>query len=253
MKRTYLLLVLILPFFLCTCNRSRKTDHSLTLEAYRELGVKDPGKVWNLQDFIMSNMVLTELKNEQPFALPTKSSRRSSALFYRMISLENMSFLQDDSLPLYEKAHRLQGFLNVYTDLADLYTNVLMKEQYYYPELVEIWIFGLSVSQKMIDLGQEINQSDVPADKRMAAGYESIQSLYLVGLQDVLNQQKYTSRYSEKELELLTDSISVAVKRNMDWFDKAASDKLKLELQAVIDSTSSRKIRHDYLDLIDRL
>lgn len=251
MKRTYLFAILVLPFFLSSCKKSNEADHSLRLEEYRELGVPDYSSVWNFQDYITSHGVLSSLKLKEPFALPTKNSQRSSVLFYRMISLENLSFVQDESLPLHEKANRIKGFLGVYDDLIDLYTNILMKEQYYNPELVEIWIFGLSVTQKMLDLAEKINKSDVQADRRMASGYKSIQGIYLTGLLKVLSDQQYTSQYSVKDLELLTDSLSMSVQRNLEWIDEDISEKIKLAMQAVVDSTSSRKIQNEYLDLIN--
>lgn len=253
MKRIYFLAILIIPIFLGSCNVANETDHSLTLEAYRELGIPDPGKVWNFQDYITTYAALLNLKLEKPYALPVKNSRRSGELFYRMISLENLSFLEDESLPLHEKAHRIKGFVNVYNDLIELYTNVLMKKQYYNPELVEIWIFGLGVTQKMLDLAEKINKSDVPADRRMASGYKSIQGIYLTGLMEVLRQQQYTSQYPVRDLELLTDSLSISVQRNMEWFDEDTSEQIKQAMRAVIDSTSSLKIKNDYLELIEIL
>ena len=253
MKRKYFLVILVLPVFLGFCKRPDPTDHSLRLEEYRELGIPDPGKVWNFQDYGMTYAALLTLKLEKPYALPAKNSPRSSELFYRMISLENLSFLQDESLPLHEKAHRIKGFVNVYNDLIELYTNVLMRKQYYNPELVEIWIFGLSVTQQMLDLAEKINQSDVPADRRMASGYQSIQGIYLTGLKEVLKQQQYASQYPVKDLELLTDSLSISVQRNMDWFEENTAEELKQAMRAVIDSTSSLKIQNDYLELIGML
>jgi hypothetical protein len=223
------------------------------LEEYQELGMPDYSSVWSFQDYSTAFAVLLKVKSEKPFALPIKDSQRSGVLFYRMISLENLSFLQDESLPLHEKANRIKGFLKIYDELIDIYTNIRMRKQYYNPELVEIWIFGLSVTQKMLDLANEINESEVHADRMMAPGKPSIQMIYLTGLMDVLRKQQQTSQYSEKDLELLTDSLSKSVRRNMDWFDEDASEKIKQGINAVIDSTSSLKIRTDYRDLIELL
>ena len=250
MKRIHLISILLLPVFLGFCKRPDRTDQSLTLEEYRELGISDPGKVWNFQDYAAAYAALLNLKSEKPYALPVKNSQRSGELFYRMVNLENLSFLQDESLPLHEKAHRIKGYVNVCDDLLILYTNILMRKQYYSPEMVEIWIFGLSVTQKMLDLAEKINQSDVPADRKMAAGYGSIRGIYLTGLLHVLREQQYTSQYQVNDLELLTDSLSVSVQRNLEWFDENTSQELKQAMQAVIDSTSSRKIKHDYRELI---
>ncbi len=164
-----------------------------------------------------------------------------------------MQFLKDDSLPLHEKAHLVSAFLGVYEDFADLYANVLMKNQYYHRELLYLYIFGLNVTQKMLDLADEINESEVPADIAMQSGYKSIQVIYLSGLGQTLENQKYVSRYRKDDLEVLTDSISSSVKRNMSWFNQDMSEGLKQKMHAVMDSTSSEKIKTEYTNLIDIL
>ena len=235
------------------CKRPNETDSSLTLEEYRNLGVPDENTIWSLGDYADAFNTLRELKRDQPFALPTRDSKKSGILFSRMINLDNLSFLQDETLPLHEKAHVVKVYVDVQNKFIDVYTNILMKKQYYNQELVDIYIFGLGVTQKMLYLAHKINESEVPADVRMQAGYRAIQDLYVINLTDILRIQLQTSEYPEKALELLTDSLSSSVKRNMDWFEKGDSEKIEQAIKTVVDSTSSQKIRDDYLDLLEVL
>ena len=170
-----------------------------------------------------------------------------------MVTIENLSFLQDETVPLHEKAHIIMEYLNIYSDFRDVYTNLQMKKQYYTRELVDIDIFVIRITQKMLDLGSEINESEDPSDVAMQSGFSSIQKMYLMYLTDVLEKQQHTSQYPEKTLELLSDSLSNAIRRNMEWFDEVDSEKVKQGMNAVIDSTSSRKIRDDYRALIEIL
>jgi hypothetical protein len=253
MKRKYLVIILVLPLFMGYCHKSNRQDHSLSIKEYQELGVPDHSIPWNFQDYLTTFGVLKNLKIEEPFALPVKESQKSNALFYRMISLENLGFLQDESLPLHEKAQRIKGYLGVFEDLADLYTNMLMKEQYYNPELVEIWIFGLNVTEKMVELAEQINESELPDDQKLARGYYMIREIYQLVVLDILKHQQYTSQFVESDLELLTDILFAGVQRNLEWIDEETSQKIKQALQTVIDSTSSRNIRNNYLELLEIL
>lgn len=246
-------MILVLPLFLGSCKKPNQTDYSLTLEEYQELGVPGYDSVWNFDDYSNAFFALRKVKHEKPFALPIKESEKSGVLFSRMMSLENLSFLQDVTVPLHEKARIISDYINIHAELIDVYTNIRMKEQYYIPELVDIDIFGLGVTQKMLDLGTEINESEIPANVAMQSGFPSIQNVYLTVLTDMLGKQQYTSKYSEKDLELLTDTLSRSVQRNMEWFDEDASERIKHGMNAVIDSTSSRKIRDDYSTLIELL
>ncbi len=251
--RSYFILVFIFIVALASCKSHKKPDFSLSKEEYKELGMPDYDKVWSFKDYSNSYFILLKVKNDKPYSLPIKNSKKSGEYFNRMTSLENMSFLQNDTIPLYENAYRIKNFLVVQSDLVDLYTNILMKKQYYKRELVYLYIFELNITQKMLDLADKINESELPADIAMRSGYEPIQGIYLSSLGQTLENQKYVSRYNNDDLEVLTDSLSVSVKRNMNWFDQDMSEDLKQKMHAVIDSTSSEKIKTEYTNLIDIL
>jgi hypothetical protein len=170
-----------------------------------------------------------------------------------MINLENLSFLQDEILPLHEKAQIIMWWFDIYHGLNIVYTDFRMKRQYYIRELADIDIFGIRIAQQMLDLGNEINESDDPSDVAMQSDYPAIQKMYLNLLAELFEKQQHTSKYPEQTLELLSDSLSNSVRRNMGWFDEDASEKIKQEILTVIDSTSSRKIRNGYRELIEIL
>jgi hypothetical protein len=253
MKRTCLLSILILSIFLSSCKRPNAADHSYTLEEYRELGMPDHDTVWNIQDYETAFYVLNTLKYEKPFALPTKDSKKSGILFSRMTNLENLSFLQDEKLPLHEKAQTIKWWLNIYNGLNMVYTHIPMERQYYIRELVDIDIFGVGLAQKMLDLGNELYKSEDPSDVAMQSGVPAVQKMYIDLLVEVLGKQQHTSRYPKQTLELLSDSLSYSVRINMGLFDEHASEIIKQEMLTVIDSTSSRKIRNNYRELIEIL
>lgn len=252
MKST--LFFLIPLFIICgSCNKPRNEDISLPLEEYKKIGVPMPDNVWTLSDYLIAFSALKNLKLKRPFVLPIKDSERSGAIFSRMISFENMSFLKQESIPLSEKANMILGFLKVHSELIDVYTNIRMKKQYYHRELIDINIFGLRLVEKMIDLAHEINNSDVPSDINMKSGYRSIQVIYITSIKEILENQKHTSQYLIEDLEILTDSLSNSVLRNRNWMDSTLTNDLRLALLSVIDSTSSNYIKEKYGMLIEKL
>jgi len=251
--KNYFLVILGLTVFLSSCNRQNDTDHSYTLEEYQKLGMPDYDTVWNIEDYETVFFVLKTLKYGKPLDLPVKGSEKSGLLFSRMVNIENLSFLEDDSLPLYQKSQLIKWYFDIYPGLMDVYTSMVMEQQYYIRELVEIDIFAVRISHEMLDLGNEINKSDDPEDIDMQSDYPSIQKMYLDILTGLLAKQQHTSQYPQQTLELFSESLSSSVKRNMHWFDKDASERIKQALLTVIDSTSSRKIKNDYSELIKSL
>ena len=252
MKNCFIL-ILILPVLLGSCKKADYTDHSLGLEEYLELGMPDYNRVWGLEDYSTAFYVLNTLKFERPHALPNRESERSGLLFSRMINIENLAFLQDDSLPLWAKADMIKWFVNTLMELKVVYTIVGEEKQYYARELMDIDIFRVSVSHKMLELGQLINESDDPSDVAMQADYPHIRMMYVGILSELLEEQLKTSQYPTETLELLGDSISASVRMNMSWFDRKASDMVSQGMRNVIESTPSRKIRSEYGALLELL
>jgi len=251
--KNYVLLILILSVSLNSCKKANDTDHSLTLVEYKELGMPDYNSVWSMQDYSNAFYVLNTLKYENAKALPSRESERSKVLFSRMISIDNLSFLQDETLPLYAKAELIKWFVNTLMELKVAYTTIGSNTQYYIRELIDIDIFRVSVAQKMLELGNEINESEDPSDVDMQSDYPAIQLMYLNILTELFELQQYTSLYPEQTLELLSDSLSASVKRNMLWFDEDASALIEQAMLDVIESTSSRKIKSDYRELTEIL
>lgn len=251
--KNYVRLILILFFFLLSCNKVDLADHSLTLMEYQELGVPDYNRAWTIEDYSNAFFALNTLKFGKPMALPVRDSEKSGVLFSRMVSIENLSFLQDENLPLWAKADLIKWFVNTLMELKVVYTIVGTEKQYYVRELMDIDIFRVSVAHHMLALGNEINNSEDPSDVAMQSDYPHIQKMYLDILVELFDMQKHTALYPEPTLELLADSLSASVRSNVDWFDADASAYIKNAITGVIENTSSRKIKTDYKELADIL
>lgn len=252
MKNSSLLIIVVLISF-ASCSHPNRKDFSYPLGKYRELGIPDISRPWKVSEFAEVVSILRSIKNKDPLSLPRKGSRKSGELFDHLVSMDNLSFLKLDTLPLYEKAYRIQSFVQIQSDYVDIYTDLYRREQYYNKELIECYIFGISISQKMLDLAYQINESDRPVDVGMQAGFQAIQYNHTIMLSNALNQQKNTSLYKAEDLERLSDSIALSVRRNMSWFDSLAIAKIKHTMSVVIDSSTSDKIKGEYRDIINAL
>lgn len=251
--KNYLLFALILSLSLISCNKTTETDHSLSLDEYKELGMPDHNHVWNMNDYSSAFYVLNTLKYENPKALPTRESEKSGALFSRMISMDNLSFLQDVTLPLNARADLIKWFVNTLMELKVAYKNPITPEQYYIRELIDIDIFRLDVSHKMLDLGQQINKSDDPSDEVMKGDYPQIQQMYLNLLMELLGLHQQGEQIPLESLELLSDKLSSSIKMNKQWFNENASEEISQAIRTAVEKSSSPKIRTNYKELIEVL
>jgi len=251
--KNYLLLTLILLTSVYSCNKPGSTDQSLTLAEYKEMGMPDSDSIWSMQEYSNAFFVLNTLKYENVKSLPVRESEKSGELFSRMISIENLSFLKDETLPLHAKADMIKWFVNTLMELKVAYTTIGPGNQYYVKELIDIEIFRVSVAHKMLDLGRQINESDDPSDVVMQSDYPQIQLMYLNILRELFELQQNESQYPRETLELLSDSLGASVEANMAWFDPGSSEMIKQAMQNVIESSSSGKIKDHYSAITELL
>lgn len=252
MRRYNFFLIAVL-IIIGSCDNPRKKDLSLNEEEYEELGMPDPSKIWKHEDYRKAYTVLAQLKSTKPLSLPQKESKESGKYFNRLISVENISFLGDKSIPLNEKAFRIQSYILIQSDLTDIYTNIYGEDQYYNRELIDLYLFSLTISQRMLDLSYKINESDYTGDIGMKAGSGAVQYTYLAMLSFILDKQKNSSTYRVEDLERLTDSLSNSVIKNEEWMEVSSRENLKKQIQLVIDSVSSKHIKNEYNKLIEDL
>ncbi len=247
----FLVLSIVLILF-SACNKGKK-DRSLSLKELQERGIPNTNKVWTGKEYGKAYSVLMNIKTNEPYKLPRKGSEKSGEVFDRLTNRENMSFIKNDTIPLYVRAEAILRFLGTYDDIVDIYSNILMKKQYYTPELIETYLFGLDIMQEMLTLGEKINQSTNPDDVAFQEGFPAIQSFYISMLKKDLKIQLNSAEYSPEELETLCEGISASVKKNVSWLSQEQKKKLITDMQTVVDSTSSEKISAEYKKLIASL
>ncbi len=250
MKSSHLFILFLL---VCLVSCNKESDYSYPSKKYMELGIPDFNRPWKVSEFGDVIATLRYIKNNEPLSLPRKGSRKSGKLFDHLISMDNLYFLNLDTLPLYEKAYRIQSFVHIQSEYIDIYTDLYKREQYYNKELIDFYIYGISITQKMLNLAYQINESDKPGDVGMQSGFHAIQYGHVFMLSSCLDKQKDTSLYNVEDLEKLSDSIALSIRRNMSWFDSISIEKIEQNMRVVIDSSTSDKIRNEYRDIINSL
>lgn len=101
-------------------NISPDADTSLALAVYRAAGVPEIDHVWSARDYERCLAVFADLLRSGRSDLPRRGSQRSGALFARLVAVENFQSADEAALP--ERARRLQGFLEAYPGLLQVYS-----------------------------------------------------------------------------------------------------------------------------------
>ncbi len=253
MEKNLLYLLLIWALLFNACSRNSEKDLSLTPEKFEQMGIPDPTQPWTYNDYLVACRLLDNLRVFQPYALPKKNSKRSGIYFQRIIHPENFSFVLDETLTLNERAYEIQKYVDIQALLITMYTDLGHPEQYYHRELIDLYIFGLTISQNMLDLGQQINESVDEEDIELQHAYNSIQEVYVKMVLFVLENQKKENLFDVEDLERITEYVSGSVNLNNHWMLPSAKIDIKNGIQEVLDNTSSTHIRNIYEILIKEL
>ncbi len=253
MKKRYLSFLVLLVLLLPSCHQQEEQDHSLTVKGYMRQGIPPINRPWTNDEFSAAVNILQLIKTKDSLALPRYDSKKSGPLFRHMISMDNLAFLNNDLFSLHDKTFMLQNFLNIEGQLTGLYMNRNSGQQYYSRELIQLYMFAIAITQKMLDLAYAINISENRDARCMKSGLPAVQHLYEKMLVFVVKEQTHLSSYRTDDLEALSDTVGAAITKNSDWFAPQTRYLLKAELQNVAEHTSSEKIKKEYLGLIQDL
>jgi len=233
------------------CKQDTGKDNSLPLREYRKSGMPDPDKTWHSHDFSLANAVLEDIKSKNPKQLPIKESAKSGLVFKRMLSMENMIFLHDESIPDGQKLSQAEYYLRVCENWMRLYTLEAEGEQYYHHELTDVYLFGLEITHIMLEINERPQNSD--RFDESVNEIDPIQSIYLSGLFNLLREQSNSPQFAEEDHEILTGQIIQSITQNRSWMDDAMLGDLKQALQLNVENASSNDIKAKYQELLASL
>lgn len=230
---------------------SPEKDHSLTPAEYRKLGMPDHQKIWTNQDFLRAQEALSGLRAKNFLSLPRKGSQKSGAVYNRMLSQENLSYVNDTSILLSDRAFQIMYFSIFFADLNRMYTDNLKTEQFYKEELIDICIFRIFVQGKMLELAGKIMNSKEPSSVGLRSGGQTVASGYSKLIFKALEEQVKFKTYRKRDLERLSLEVSQSLQENLKWIDFAEKQKMVAEIQHVIERSSPKSIKNNYRKILE--
>jgi len=242
--------ILIISFFIITvgvsCNKILKKDLSLTSKEYQMLGMPVQNKLSSNNDYVRVISALYRLRARNPLSYPRKDSKKSGAIFSCLVNKENLSFVNDTTLSLHDRAMQIQSFSSLQNTEIQLYTDILKSEQYYNEELIDFYIYGLFIHKKMFELAAKINHSKSDEDLAMQSGSRMVVNGYLNMISLIMAEQVKSGVYSKRDLKRLSTEVSNSVIENQQWLESADKQKMSGEIQKVIEKSTSGFIKNNY-------
>jgi len=220
---------------------------------YRKMGMPDPAVSWSKDEYAQALSVLRNLKLYGSLTMPKKFSNNSGDIFKRLVSKENMAFLDDTTLSARDKAFRIQHFSSFQAGMIGLYSYKVKDLRYYRDELVDLYIFGLLVHNNMLDLSEELSQSGNKMDIVLTAGNSFVIKEYTDLTMKILKEQLNSKIYRNKDLKRLSKSLTESLTQNWKRIGSADKQKIIVEIQNVIHKSRSKFIENNYQQLLSLL
>jgi hypothetical protein len=249
--RNTLVIISLILLAAGSCKNSSKKDLSYTVKEYKMKGMPDPDSVWSDKGCLKAHAALGTIRLNHFTSLPAKHSKKSGPVFTRIINRENVSFIDDTTESLSDRAFRVQYFSSFIAEICRMYTDNLKQEQYYREELIDLYIFRLFVQEKMLYLADVIMKSDDPSVKGLKQGLAAVQHGYINLLSQLFQEQVKINVYLADDLVRLSQEISVSLLRNLEWMNEENREGIRNHLHDAIEKSSSEMVKTNYRKSLD--
>ncbi len=233
-----------------SCKNIFRKDLSLTVKEYYLLGMPNIDSVWNEDSYVKAHITVSNIRIKNFSHLPRKDSKKSGAVFNHIISKDYLSFLNDSSKSLRDKAFQIQSLSSFLNELSRMYTDNLQQRQYYSEELTEIFIYEIYVKGKMLELAEKIMNSKDKDAISMQSGRKAIVAGYINLMTTLIKNQEKTKSFSVRELKKLDKEVAFSFANNLKYLDSESKQKIRLEIKSIIEKTHSAYIRKDFAEVL---
>ena len=236
-----------------SCKNISRKDLSLTVKEYEAKGMPDINTPWPEDKLMKAHVALAGVRTKNFQQLPRRDSRKSGAVFNRILSKENLSFLDDPSKSLYDKAFEIQSIGPFINEIGRMYTDNFKQEQYYSEELIDIYVFEMYVRKRMLDLAVQIMDSRDPQVIPMQSGRTAIVRGYVNLIGFLIRQQDKTKSFSARQLKRLGSEVANSVKENMKYLDAENKKEISAEINQLAEKSKAGSISKDITNMLKAL
>ena len=225
-----------------SCKNTSRKDLSLTVKEYEAKGMPDINAPWPEDKLMKAHVALAGVRTKNFLQLPRRDSRKSGAVFSRMLSKENLSFLDDPSKSLYDKAFEIQTTGPFINEVGRMYTDNFKEEQYYSEELIDIYVFELYVRKRMLDLADQIMNSKEPEVMAMQSGRPAIVRGYVNLVGYLIRKQDNTKAFSARQLKKLGKEVANSIKENIKYLDSENKKEISAEIEQLTQKSKTAPV-----------
>lgn len=249
-------IAILIFFFLVNCigcsSQSIK-DESYTVSQYEKLGMPNPEKIWQNSDYDKCLVILSDVKKENSKSLPQLNSKKSSILFRRLISPENLLFINDSSIDLQKRSIQLQFLTIDYGKFLLMYYQNDNAKLYYSTEVTELIIFGFKITEESFSLMNDVLKNVTVLNEEMKSGIQQLKDGYRKTIIGTLYELDRSTKYQVEDLEKLSITLRHHIMTHIKWIDPKVRLEIKEQIMKITQKEYSPIVNENLRDLLKML
>jgi hypothetical protein len=252
----YMRIAILIFFFLVNsigCSSQSINDESFTVNQYEKLGMPNPEKIWQSIDYDKCIVILTDVKKENSQSLPQLNSKKSSILFRRLISPENLLFINDSTIDLQKRAIQLQFITTNFSKLLLLYNQNDNAKQYYSNEVAELIIFGFKITEETFSLMNDVLKNVTVLNEEMKSGIQQLKDGYRKTIIGTLYELERSNQYHVEDLEKLSIALHKNIMTNLKWIDPNVRLEIKEQINKITQKKYSPIVNDKLIEIVKML
>lgn len=215
------------------------------------MGMPDPNIKWSKNEYGQALSILRSQKLYGSLLMPRKFSRKSGAVFKRLVSEENISFVNDTSITTMDKAYLIQHFANFQEGMIGLYTYQVKDPRYYRNELIDIFIFGIAINNAMLDLAEKLSKSENKDEKMMSANSSVVYKHYSNLIFKIFDEQTRSDIYKKRDLKRLSSGICESLSKNWNKLNFTERTEINLKVRQIVNILTLQAVKKKYETILN--
>ena len=252
----YMRTAILIFFFLVNiigCSSQSINDESFTVDQYEKLGMPNPEKIWQNSEYDKIIVILSDLKKENSQSLHQLNSKKSSILFRRLISPENLLFINDSSIDLQKRSIQLQFISANFGKLLLLYYQNDASKQYYSNEVAELIIFGFKIAEETFLLTNNLLKNVTVPNEEMKLGIQTLKDGYRKTIIGTLSELERSNQYHVEDLEKLSIALHKNIMTNLKWIDPNVRLEIKEQINKITQKKYSPIVNEKLIEIVKML
>lgn len=228
-------------------------DRSLSIEAYLQLGMPFPDRMWTPEDYSQAVRVLKLIVEKDARELPRYESQNSGKLFARISSRDNLAAMLNKNLPLNTRFPLVDGYFEGVKQTMIVYFEPSSRGIIFDVEIIEVLGLTLKLAQETVSMANEFMASIPKDDPKLSVRQEGLARMkdgLVTTFDGAIISLGETNAYQAQARIRLCGYLQETLPPILREFPKSVQTEIPLRIKRMEESESNNQVKKALGNLI---